>query len=145
MNLLHNATDSGIIEIEGVRDRFALIQDSILIENSLLNNGAYKVANLSRKKGNTILTLINGSALKKDTSGYVSYYKKIDKNCHKDNWINFTNENKDFLHVFYTGSSVSCAVNCAVAKAPFSKTLEIFKKNGEGPQPNAGTETEEPV
>ena len=46
MKILAINPDSGIIEIEGVRDRFALIQDSILIENSLLNNGAYKVANL---------------------------------------------------------------------------------------------------
>jgi len=129
MKILATNPDSGTIEIEGVRDRFALIQDSIIIENSQVNKGVYNVANLYTKKGNTILSLINGSLLKKDTSGYLSYYKKIDKNCHNDNWINFTNENKDFLHVFYTGSSVSVpAFGCG--PSPFFLNISSILENG---------------
>ena len=33
------------------------------------------------------------------------YLKKVDKNCSKDNWMKHAKEDKNYLHVFYTGAS----------------------------------------
>ena len=107
MKILAVNTDSSTVEIAGVRDQFRMIKDSIIIVNSLLNDGVYQIKKLVRKDESTILTLENMLHLSNDSTGYVSYFKKIDKNCNNDNWTKFTNENKEFLHVFYTGSSIA--------------------------------------
>ena len=107
MKILAINKDSNSLEIAGIRDQFSMIKDSILIVNSLSNNGVYKIKKLVRKGPNTLLFIKGADSISSDTSGYITYYKKIDKNCHKDNWTKFTSENKDYIHIFYTGSSAS--------------------------------------
>ena len=129
MKILAVNTDSSTLEIAGVRDQLRMIKDSIIIVNSLLNDGVYQIKKLVRKDESTILTLENILLLSNDSTGYVSYFKKIDKNCHKDNWTKFTNENKEFLHVFYTGSSIAVpAFGCG--PSPFYLNLSRIIHGG---------------
>ena len=102
MKILAIDSDSGTVKIAGIRDKFKEIQDSIIITNTIFNDGTYSVKRIKKKGANTVLTLENDIQISEDTIGFVTYYKKIDKNCSRDNWINLTKENKDYLHVFYT-------------------------------------------
>ena len=55
MKILAINKDSNSLEIAGIRDQFSMIKDSILIVNSLSNNGVYKIKKLVRKGPNTLL------------------------------------------------------------------------------------------
>ena len=97
--------DSNSITLDGVRDRFKPILDSLIIEGTLLNNGVYHPLKAVRSGYNTIIYLKESINVSEDSTGHISYFQKIDKNCHRDNWVNFTNEDKNYLHIFYTGAS----------------------------------------
>ena len=56
------------------------------------------------------------------------YFKKVDKNCSRDNWVRFTSENRDFC-VFHTGASSPVpAFGCG--PSPFYLNVSKFLENG---------------
>jgi hypothetical protein len=109
MKILKINSDSGTVLIKGKRERFNPIFDSIIINETRFNNGVFHVNRIKRKESNTLIYLEEDLLVSEDSIGYVSYFKKIDKNCDEDNWIKYTDKNKDYLHVFFTGSSVEAA------------------------------------
>jgi len=105
INILHINSDSSTVLIEGVRDRYPPLLDSIIIFKSVFNNGVFHTKKAIRDGNNTLIYLKESISISEDSTGYVSYFKKVDKNCHKDNWIKHAKEDKNYLHVFYTGAS----------------------------------------
>ena len=130
MKILAIDSDSGTVKIAGIRDKFKEIQDSIIITNTIFNNGIFSVKRIKKKGANTVLTLENNIQISEDSIGFVTYYKKIDKNCSRDNWINLTKENKDYLHVFYTGSSLSVPT-FGCGPSPYFLNVSKILTNGE--------------
>ena len=130
MKILAIDSDSGTVKIAGIRDKFKEIQDSIIITNTIFNNGIFSVKRIKKKGANTVLTLENDIQISEDSIGFVTYYKKIDKNCSRDNWINLTKENKDYLHVFYTGSSLSVPT-FGCGPSPYFLNVSKILTNGE--------------
>ena len=130
MKILAIDSDSGTVKIDGIRDKFKEIQDSIIITNTIFNNGIFSVKRIKKKGANTVLTLENDIQISEDSIGFVTYYKKIDKNCSRDNWINLTKENKDYLHVFYTGSSLSVPT-FGCGPSPYFLNVSKILTNGE--------------
>ncbi|MAE15001.1 MAG: hypothetical protein CL821_05370 [Crocinitomicaceae bacterium] len=130
MKILAIDSDSGTVKIAGIRDKFKEIQDSIIITNTIFNNGIFSVKRIKKKGANTVLTLENDIQISEDSIGFVTYYKKIDKNCSLDNWINLTKENKDYLHVFYTGSSLSVPT-FGCGPSPYFLNVSKILTNGE--------------
>jgi hypothetical protein len=130
MRILSINSDSSTVEIAGIRDKFKMIQDSIIITNSLFNDGTHEIREIKNKGANTILTLKKDIQISEDSIGFITYYKKIDKNCSRDNWINITKENKDFLHVFYTGSSLSVPT-FGCGPSPYFLNISKILTNGE--------------
>ena len=130
MKILAIDSDSGTVKIAGIRDKFKEIQDSIIITNTIFNNGIFSVKRIKKKGANTVLTLENDIQISEDSIGFVTYYKKIDKNCSRDNWIKLTKENKDYLHVFYTGSSLSVPT-FGCGPSPYFLNVSKILTNGE--------------
>ena len=130
MKILAINSDSGTVKIAGIRDKFKEIQDSIIITNTIFNDGTYSVKRIKKKGANTVLSLENDIQISEDSVGFVTYYKKIDKNCSRDNWINLTKENKDYLHVFYTGSSLSVPT-FGCGPSPYFLNVSKILTNGE--------------
>jgi hypothetical protein len=97
--------DSNTVLIEGKRQGFKPLHDSIIVSNTCCNNGIFKTKHIERRGSNTIIQIDEKFNTNEIESGFLSYFQKIDKNCHKDNWLKFTGENKEYLHVFYTGAS----------------------------------------
>ena len=121
--------DSNSITLDGVRDRFKPILDSLIIDGTLLNNGVYYPLKAVRSGYNTIIYLKESINVSEDSTGHVSYFQKIDKNCHRDNWINFTNEDKNYLHIFYTGASKDApAFGCG--PSPYFLNVSNILMNG---------------
>ena len=85
----------------------------------------------AKKEGRNTLLFINEKlSFSEDSVGFVSYYKEINKNCDKDNWTRFTNENKEYLHVFYTGSSKNApAFGCG--PSPYFLNISKVINNGD--------------
>ena len=129
MKILAIDSDSGSVKIAGVRDKFKMIQDSIIINNTIFNNGTYSVKKIEKKEANTVLTLGGDIQISEDSIGFVTYYKQIDKNCSRDNWINLTKENKEYLHVFYTGSSLSVPT-FGCGPSPYFLNISKILNNG---------------
>lgn len=130
-------SDSNSITIKGIRNRFKPILDSLIVGGTLFNDGIFhpekitlEIDNSSSNPGkNTVLHLKENIQISEDTTGYVTYFKKIDKNCNKDNWIKLTNEDKNYLHVFYTGASKDGpAFGCG--PSPYFLNVSNIIKNG---------------
>lgn len=80
--------------------------DSIAVFDSRENNGTYKLSDIRQNSKHTILK-VKDEIRTTDLSGKLSYFKKVDNNCNKDLWKKYTKSNKEALHVFMTGSSLS--------------------------------------
>ena len=130
MKILAINSDSGTVKIAGIRDKFKMIQDSIIITNTIFNDGTFSIKQIKKKGANTVLTLDDDIQISEDSIGFVSYFKKSDKNCSRDNWINLTKENKDYLHVFYTGSSLSVPT-FGCGPSPYFLNVSKILTNGE--------------
>ena len=129
--------DSNSITIKGIRNRFKPILDSLIVGGTLFNNGIFHPEKItleidnsrSTPRKNTVLHLKENIQISEDTTGYVTYFKKIDKNCHKDNWVKLANEDKNYLHVFYTGASKDGpAFGCG--PSPYFLNVSNILKNG---------------
>ena len=79
--------------------------DSVIIGGSSGNDGIYHTRSFYSANKKTYITLKEPLSLD-IADGNVTYFSKIDKNCHKDNWINLTNSDKNSIHIFYTGSTL---------------------------------------
>ncbi|MDG2343951.1 MAG: hypothetical protein P8L23_05180 [Flavobacteriales bacterium] len=121
--------DSNFILIEGQRQGFKLLHDSIIVSETCCNNGIFKTKKIERRGSNTIIYVKEKLNQNEINVGSLSYFQKIDKNCHKDNWLKFTGENKDYLHVFYTGASVN-AKTFGCGPSPYFLNVSKILKNG---------------
>jgi len=121
--------DSNTILIVGQRQGFKPLQDSIIISNTCCNDGIFKTKNIERRGPNTIITVSEKIKSNEIETGFLSYFQKIDKNCHKDNWLKFTGENKEYLHVFYTGASHD-AKTFGCGPSPYFLNVSKILKNG---------------
>ncbi len=79
--------------------------DSIVIGGSSGNDGIYHPKSFFSDNNNTYITLKEPLSLD-IADGNVTYFRKVDKNCHKDNWENLTGKDKNYIHIFYTGSTI---------------------------------------
>ena len=129
LKILEINADSNSITVKGVKNNFRPILDSIKVMGTNSNNGILHTY-LAKKDGrNTIIYFKESIHVSEGNIGVLSYFKKVDKNCNKDNWVRFTKEDKDFLHVFYTGSSSSVpAFGCG--PSPFYLNVSKFLENG---------------
>lgn len=129
LEILEINADSNSITVKGVKNNFRPILDSIKVMGTNSNNGILHTY-LAKKDGrNTIIYFKESIHVSEGNIGGLSYFKKVDKNCNKDNWVRFTKEDKDFLHVFYTGSSSSVpAFGCG--PSPFYLNVSKFLENG---------------
>ena len=97
--------DSSSILIKPTRNFSRNISDSIIIKETKFSNGLFHVKKTKKEGDNTLIFLEEDLYISEDTTGYVSSFKKINKNCSDDNWVKYTNKNKNYLHIFYTGFS----------------------------------------
>ncbi len=121
--------DSNTILIEGQRQGFKPLHDSIIVSESCCNNGIFKTKQVQRRGSNTIIQVEEKIFENEFESGLLSYFQKINKNCHKDNWLKFTGENKDYLHVFYTGTSHD-AKTFGCGPSPYFLNISKILTNG---------------
>ena len=70
MKILAIDSDSGTVKIAGIRDKFKMIQDSIIITNTIFNNGTYSVKKIEKKGVNTVLTLDDDIQISEDSIGF---------------------------------------------------------------------------
>ena len=129
LEILEINADSNSITIKGVKNNFRPIFDSLKIFGTNSNNGILHTSKAKKDGKNTVIYIKETLNVSEGRVGVISYFKKVDKNCNKDNWIKFTNENKEFLHVFYTGASSSVpAFGCG--PSPFYLNISKFLHNG---------------
>ena len=129
LEILEINADSNSITIKGVRNNFSPILDSLKIFGTNSNNGILHTSYAKKKGRNTVIYIKETLRVSEGRVGFISYFKKVDKNCNKDNWVKFANENKEFLHVFYTGASSSVpAFGCG--PSPFYLNVSKFLDNG---------------
>ena len=97
--------EKNLIGVHGKRESILRSKgDSIVIGGSSGNDGIYHTKSFYSDNKNTYILL--KEPLSVDiVDGNVTYFTKIDKNCHKDNWVNLTNSDKNSIHIFYTGST----------------------------------------
>ncbi len=117
------------ILVKGQRQGFKPLQDSIIITNSCCNDGIYNTKSIERQGSNTLIFIAESVNKTEINIGHVSYFQKIDKNCHKDNWLKFTGENRDYLHVFYTGASHD-AKTFGCGPSPYFLNVSKILQNG---------------
>ncbi len=103
--------------------------DSLVIGGSNGNDGVYHTTSFYTIENNTYIIL--KEKLENDIiDGYITYYRKIDKNCWKDNWEKLANSDKNSIHVFYTGaSSTQPAFGCG--PSPYFLNLSKLDLNGD--------------
>lgn len=96
------------------------------IDSLSINNINYTI--ISKKRDQLVTTIkINKAIPNKGTVFYA--YKKKDMNCDRYLWEKYTDKNKEFLHLFYTGSSYSdVAFGCA--PTPYFLNLSNLMKGG---------------
>lgn len=99
--------------------------DSIVVIDAGLNSGNYILKDVFPKGNHTVLS-VEQPILKNEPIGGLSYYRKLDKNCRKDIWEKYTNSDKNALHVFFTGSSIS---KVAFGCGPSPYFLNVSKIN----------------
>ena len=129
LEILEINADSNSITIKGVKNNFRPILDSLKVFGTNSNNGILHTSHTKKEGRNTIIYIKEILNVSEGRLGVISYFKKVDKNCNKDNWVRFTNENKEFLHVFYTGASSSVpAFGCG--PSPFYLNISKFLDNG---------------
>ncbi len=129
LDILKIDSDSSTILIKGVRNRYRPILDSIVVRNTKFNNGLHYVEKVKKIGRNTLIFLKDEVLVSEDTIGIITYYQKIDKNCNKDNWEKYTQKDKNFLHVFYTGASDNGpAFGCG--PSPFFLNISKVINNG---------------
>ncbi len=129
LEILEINADSNTITIKGVKNNFRPILDSLKVFGTNSNNGILHTSHAKKEGINTVLYIKETLRVSEGRGGGISYFKKVDKNCNKDNWVRFTNENKEFLHVFYTGTSSSVpAFGCG--PSPFYLNISKFLDNG---------------
>ena len=129
LEILEINADSNSITIKGVKNNFRPILDSLKVFGTNSNNGILHTSHTKKEGRNTIIYIKEILNISEGRLGVISYFKKVDKNCNKDNWVRFTNENKEFLHVFYTGASSSVpAFGCG--PSPFYLNVSKFLDNG---------------
>jgi hypothetical protein len=129
LEILEINADSNSITIKGVKNNFRPIMDSLKVFGTNSNNGILHTSHIKKEGRNTIIYIREVLNVSEGRLGVISYFKKVDKNCNKDNWVRFTNENKEFLHVFYTGASSSVpAFGCG--PSPFYLNVSKFLDNG---------------
>ena len=129
LEILEINADSNSITIKGVKNNFRPILDSLKVFGTNSNNGILHTSHTKKEGRNTIIYIKEILNVSEGRLGVISYFKKVDKNCNKDNWVRFTNENKEFLHVFYTGASSSVpAFGCG--PSPFYLNMSKFLDNG---------------
>ena len=130
LKILKIDPDSSTILIQGIKNRYKPIKDSILIRDTKFNNGLFHVKKLKKIGTKTLIYLEEELFVSEDTIGYLTFFIKNDKNCSRDNWMKYTNKNKDYLHIFYTGSSAkSPAFGCG--PSPFFLNISKAVHNGE--------------
>ena len=130
LRILKIDPDSSTILIRGIKNRYKHIKDSIILRDTKFNNGLFHVKKLKKIGTNTLIYLEEELFVSEDTIGYLTFFIKNDKNCSNDNWLKYTNKNKDYLHIFYTGSSVkSPAFGCG--PSPFFLNISGAIHNGE--------------
>jgi hypothetical protein len=129
LEILEINADSNTITIKGVRNNFRPILDSLKVFGTNSNNRILHTSGAKKEGRNTVIHIKETLSVSEERVGFISYFKKVDKNCNKDNWRRFTNENKEFLHVFYTGASSSVpAFGCG--PSPFYLNVSKFLDNG---------------
>ncbi len=129
LEILEINADSNTITIKGVKNNFRPILDSLKVFGTNSNNGILHTSHAKKEGRNTVIHIKEILNVSEGRIGVISYFKKVDKNCNKDNWVRFTNENKEFLHVFYTGASSSVpAFGCG--PSPFYLNVSKFLDNG---------------
>ena len=129
LEILEINADSNYITVKGVKNNFRPILDSLKVLGTNSNNGILHTAYAKKEGRNTLIYFKETLNVSEGKVGVISYFKKVNKNCSKDNWVRFTNENKEFLHVFYTGSSSSVpAFGCG--PSPFYLNVSKFLENG---------------
>ena len=129
LEILEINADSNSITVKGVKNNFRPILDSLKVLGTNSNNGILHTDYAKKEGRNTVIYFKETLNVSEDKVGVISYFKKVNKNCSKDNWVRFTNENKEFLHVFYTGSSSSVpAFGCG--PSPFYLNVSKFLENG---------------
>jgi len=129
LEILEINSDSNSITIKGLQNNFRPILDSLKVFGTNSNNGILHTSYAEKEGRNTVIHIKETLHVSEGNVGLVSYYKKVDKNCKKDNWVRFTNENKEFLHVFYTGTSCSVpAFGCG--PSPYYLNVSKFLENG---------------
>ena len=106
IKILEINSDSNSILIKGLKTRYKPIIDSISIKETKFNDGLIHVKNIKKSGANTLICTEEEIFISEDSSGYIYGFNKINNNCSKDNWEKYTNKNKDYIHVFYTGSSL---------------------------------------
>ena len=129
LEILEINADSNTITIKGGRNNFRPILDSLKVFGTNSNNRILHTSGAKKEGRNTVIHIKETLSVSEERVGFISYFKKVDKNCNKDNWRRFTNENKEFLHVFYTGASSSVpAFGCG--PSPFYLNVSKFLDNG---------------
>ena len=129
LQILEINADSNCITVKGVKNNFRPILDSLKVLGTNSNNGILHTAYTKKEGRNTVIYFKETLNVSEGKVGVISYFQKVNKNCSKDNWVRFTNENKEFLHVFYTGSSSSVpAFGCG--PSPFYLNVSKFLENG---------------
>ena len=121
--------DSGTILIKGVKNRYKPILDSIILTETLFNDGIFHVKEIQKKENNTLIYVKEKINISETNNGFISYYTKQDKNCSKENWMKYTNSDKNYLHIFYTGSS-SQKIAFGCGPSPFYLNFSGATKNG---------------
>ena len=94
--------------------------DSLKVLGTNSNNGILHTIYAKKEGRNTLIYFKETLNVSENKVGVISYFKKVNKNCSKDNWVRFTNENKEFLHVFYTGSSIDDLVGHSTSLYPIA-------------------------
>ncbi len=86
------------------RNRIQRKADSLKVVSSEGNNGVYNRVSVRYEHGITFVKV--KEPIPTDiASGKISYFTIIGKNCDRDLWMKYTDSDKNYLHIFYTGSS----------------------------------------
>lgn len=98
-------------------------QDSIL-----LNNKVYKIIDRKKQSKNSYIKITNFESDENEKEFF--YFRKQDLNCDRYLWEKYTNSDKNYLHIFYTGSSLSkIAFGCG--PSPYFLNVSNFIKGGD--------------
>ncbi|MEC8603666.1 MAG: hypothetical protein VXY47_04885 [Bacteroidota bacterium] len=103
--------------------------DSLSIGGSRKNNGIYHPLSIKCENNRTYIVL-EEPLKSSESSGYLTYFKKIDKNCWRDNWEKLAGSDSNAIHIFYTGAtSTQPAFGCG--PSPYFLNLSKLNLNGD--------------